>query len=114
MSIESFDQQPPAVGDDGLYGDAGQEPTPMRDNGPYASIGQVRQQVSNVIFGMPPGLDLPAMLIREALMIAGVDLSEFEEEFAQQAGLMMTAEQAQVIAGWLIRSHLAGREQARR
>jgi hypothetical protein len=90
----------------------GGEPTPVRDNGPYAGIAQVRQQVRNVTFGMPPGFDLPVMLMREALMICGVDLSEFEEEFVQHAGLLLTAEQAQVMAGWLIRSHLAGRERA--
>jgi hypothetical protein len=79
----------------------------MRDNGPYLDSEQVQIQYANWSTGMKAGglkvKDIKTLLIREALMIAGVEVSEHERAvLVQLAGC--TRAQAQVLAGWLIRA----------
>lgn len=76
-----------------------------RDIGPYLDGAQVRQQWDSWVRGMPvPEHQAIEMLIREALMIAGVQPSEHELQVLGSTGLHPAF--AQVLAGWLIRARI--------
>jgi hypothetical protein len=92
------------------------EPTPIRDNGPYESADQAREQWGAVTFGIPRAegpageAALSGVVLSEALMIAGVQPSEYERDaLAELAGSVCPAV-AQVVAGWVIRARLVGAE----
>lgn len=92
------------------------EPTPVRDNGPYTSPAQAMDQFEAVTFGIGGEEQEHCMLVlKEALMLADVDPSEFEEAwlFHGPDGFEVNPILAQVIAGWVLRSHLAGYRKSR-
>lgn len=85
------------------------EPSPWRDNGPYETAGQVRKQFAAVTYGTDAVMtqhDQVLIVIREALMIAGVQPSMYEAEWlaAACADGQISIEHAQILAGWLIRA----------
>lgn len=93
---------------------AATEGNPMRDNGPYHTRDQVRTQFDVLTAGIPVPSDdvangLHEMVIREALMIAGVQLTEFEAASVTWIARQCGPEEAQVLAGMIVRSWLAGR-----
>lgn len=88
-----------------------EEPTPWRDNGPYETAGQARKQFSAATHGTDAVMtqhDQVHIVIREALMIAGVTPSIYEAQWLADAcgDGQIGVEQAQIIAGWLIRARL--------
>lgn len=87
------------------------EPTPVRDNGPYATAEQSRAQFEATTYGIPvrTGRDvaeLAAMTVREALMMTGVELTDYERAEVDGLAAVVGPETCQVIAGWVIRSYL--------
>lgn len=87
------------------------EPTAVRDNGPYESLEQVMKQFDAVTYGLPMWTsDKVHMALREAVLIAGVVLSSFEEELLRDLchRQNLPAESATMLAGLMIRAHLAG------
>lgn len=59
------------------------EPTPVRDNGPYLDLAPARAQFDAVAFGIPTPTTqaltaVSSMVLSEALLLAGVELSDFE------------------------------------
>lgn len=92
--------------------DSASEPTWQRDLGPYESVEQARAQVEAVTYGLPgewaPGAK-GELVLMEALTMAGVQVSAYEDVERDTLVRMVSPEVAQVIAGWLLRAHLAGR-----
>ena len=89
------------------------EPTPLRDNGPYRDRAQARAQYDATAYGIPTTstAELAAMsevTLTEALLLAGVQPSRFEAEVRAALTRQLDPDEIQVIAGWLIRAHLAG------
>jgi hypothetical protein len=80
----------------------------IRDNGPFYHADQVMQQFANWSRGMPDaGLnstEAAHMLLREALLLAGVQPSKLELDYAFAHGLDPAL--TQIVAGWLIRARL--------
>lgn len=88
------------------------EPTPIRDNGPYDSERAALAQVEAVLFGLPAtAADAhgPRMVLLEALMASGVELSPYEQRATAELALLTTPGLVQVVAGWIVRAHIAGR-----
>lgn len=89
------------------------EPTPHRDNGPYQSSDQAMEQYEAVTYGVPGGSQTRMiMAMREALLIAGVKLPEYEISVVTTISARVQPDVAQVIAGWIMRAHLAGLERS--
>ena len=87
------------------------EPTPIRDNGPYLSHRQAREQFAAIIHGIPIATDgdlsgLSALVLAEALQAAGVETSDYENGQRDAIARLVDPEAAQVIAGWIIRARL--------
>lgn len=87
--------------------------SPWRDNGPYADEAQALRQVGRSTSGIEPNRfrEVDAIL-GEALALACVEPSEFEmdrvlQELEDEHG-RVDAAALQVIAGWVIRAHIAG------
>jgi hypothetical protein len=86
----------------------GMEPSPIRDNGPYPSSAAARAQFDAVAFGVPGDpAAASGLVLGEALMMAGVQPSDFERGVLVDLGRLDPAT-VQVIAGWVVRGHLAG------
>jgi hypothetical protein len=88
------------------------EPSPFRDNGPFESEQQALAQFGAQVVGIPlPAVGLISMTLREALMLAGVEPSDYEWQAIENSILHLgiTPPQAAVLSAWLIRAHLAGR-----
>lgn len=88
------------------------EPSPFYDPGPYESAEQARAQVAASTHGIPATQVAPAfageLVLMEALLRAGVRVSPWEGSVRDEIIRTMGPAAAQVIAGWLIRAHLAG------
>src|SRR5689334_14607722 len=95
--------------------DSASEPTWRRDVGPYESAEQARAQVAATTYGIPAAAAAPGfageMVLMEALLLAGVQVAGWEDTVRADLVRMIAPETAQVIAGWLLRAHLVGREQ---
>jgi hypothetical protein len=92
------------------------EPTPLRDNGPYATDSQARAQFEATAHGIPVHTErdlsaVAAMTIREALMLTGVELTDYERRELDGLAVVVGPETCQVIAGWVMRSYLNSRQQ---
>jgi hypothetical protein len=93
------------------------EGNPMRDNGPYLTTDQAAAQFDAVSFGVsfavPPGAlsadTARALVLFEALLLGDVAPSDFERLVITQLSQTCGSVTAQVIAGWIVRAHLAGR-----
>ena len=88
------------------------EPTPVRDNGPYQNLPQARTQFDAVAFGIPTPTTghlaaVSAMVLAEALLMTGVQVSDFEAGERDTIARQLDPHTVQVIAGWIIRAHLA-------
>ncbi|SCL12877.1 hypothetical protein GA0070616_0049 [Micromonospora nigra] len=88
------------------------EPSPHRDNGPYASHAQARMQFAAIAHGIPTRSSddlagVSAMVLAEALLIGGVETSDYEQRTREAIARKVDPESAQVIAGWIIRARLA-------
>ena len=84
------------------------EPSPIRNNGPYESRGAAEEQVKAATFGIPgSNQDKVVLLLREALMLTGVQISEFEESSINHISQFVHPISAQVIAGWIMRAYLS-------
>jgi hypothetical protein len=92
------------------------EPTPIRDNGPYDSAEQAIKQFLAQTHGIPGTPDeLSGVVLREALLLAKVDLGAFFELEYMSTFLKAAwgdPVMAQIIAGWIIRAHIAGRDKS--
>lgn len=85
----------------------------MRDNGPYPDQAAARAQFAALAHGIPTPTtgDLSAvcsLVLGEALLMAGVDVSDFETDQRDSIARQLDPHTVQVIAGWLVRAHLAG------
>src|SRR5205085_9874413 len=89
------------------------EPTRGRDVGPYESREQAAAQVQAVTFGVPGTGQAPGfageLVLMEALMLGGVQVSGWEDVQRQEIVRTLDPEVVQVLAGWIVRAHLAGR-----
>lgn len=89
------------------------EPTPIRDNGPYESAEQAQAQFLAQSFGIPDPRDgsLANLVVREACLLTGVEVSGFEERWLidEASRYRIDSVTAQLIAGWILRAHRAGR-----
>jgi hypothetical protein len=100
---------------EGLAGEVGKL-TPIRDNGPYDSAEQAIKQFLAQTHGIPGTPDeLSGVVLREALLLAKVDLGAFFE--LEYMSVFLKAAwgdpvMAQIIAGWIIRAHIAGRDKS--
>lgn len=87
---------------------------PIRDNGPYLTADQAAAQFDSVSFNVPPGAlsgaEARGMVFFEALLVTGATPSDFERLVVTQLSRTCNSVTAQVIAGWIVRAHLAGRE----
>ncbi len=82
------------------------EPDPRRDIGPYESEEQILKQFAATTYGIPGSRkELCGIVLREALLLAGVQPSEFELRHADAHWIDPVM--AQILAGWLIRARLA-------
>jgi len=89
------------------------EPTPVRDNGPYLEDGQARAQFDAVAFGIPTPTTghlagVSSLVLGEALLLTGVQVSPFEQDQRDALARQLDPQTVQVIAGWIVRAHLAG------
>ena len=89
------------------------EPDPRRDVGPYPGMAAARAQYAASAHGIPvadtAGLAaVSAMVLAEALLLASVTVSEFETAERDALGRQLDPHTVQVIAGWILRAHLAG------
>jgi len=93
---------------------AGGDGNPIRDNGPYQDRDQAMAQHAAAAHGMPDP-DAYTGHVAEAVLLAGVTLTPYEADQLHHLAVNGHVDQAtlQVIAGWIIRGHLAGRDQER-
>lgn len=88
----------------------------MRDIGPYESIEQARAQIAATTHGIPATDSargfIGELVLMEALLLAGVQISAWEDVVRQEVVAALSPEAAQVIAGWLIRARLAAADAA--
>ena len=85
------------------------EPSPIRDNGPYLSSAAARAQFDAVAFGVPGDPAAAAgLVLSEALLMGGVQPTEFEAGVLVDLGRRLDPATVQVLAGWVVRAHLAG------
>jgi hypothetical protein len=91
------------------------EPSPIRNVGPFESADEAHAQASAATYGIPSGDAVPGfageLILMEALMLGGVQVSAYEDIERATLVRMISPEVAQVIAGWVIRAHLAGIEE---
>jgi hypothetical protein len=90
------------------------EPTPLYDNGPYATAAAARAQFDAGAFGIPvPDTDalsaVAAMTIGAALLVAGVETTDYESGHRDAIARQLDPETAVVVAGWIRRAHLGDR-----
>ena len=89
------------------------EPTPVRDVGPYKSREQASAQFQALTFDIPPARQAPGfaseLVLMEALLISGVQVSGWEDVQRQEIIRALNDETVQMIAGWIMRAHHAGR-----
>ena len=87
------------------------EPSPLRDLGPYLSADQARAQLTATTYGIPADHAAPGfhgeLVLAEALMMTGVQVTGWEDIQRQEIVRTLSPETVQVIAGWLLRAHLA-------
>jgi hypothetical protein len=88
------------------------EPTPHRDNGPFLTLDQALKQFAAQTYGVPGDTaDLCALVVREATVITGVNMSPAEMDYL---GAFMDRHAdpifAQMLAGWMVRASLTGME----
>ncbi len=105
---ETIDVGPVEVGDKRPVA----EPSPIRDNGPYAGPDQALKQYAAVTHGIPGTSDqMCAMIVREALLMTGVGVSNSFEIDYLDAFMERHADpiMAQIITGWIIRSYMLGK-----
>jgi hypothetical protein len=91
------------------------EPSPIRNVGPFESADEARAQVEANMFAIPQAHTAPGfageLVLMESLMMAGVQVSAYEDVERATLVRMISPEVAQVIAGWILRAHLAGIDQ---
>jgi DNA-binding transcriptional MocR family regulator len=91
----------------------GVEPDPRRDIGPYPSSEAATAQFDAVAFGTPEAQGdrhfVCGLVLAEALLMGYVTTSEFEDQVRVRLADLLTPEDIQVINGWIVRAHLAGR-----
>ncbi|WP_433304784.1 hypothetical protein ACQP2F_16235 [Actinoplanes sp. CA-030573] len=96
--------------------DGGEEPAGRRDLGPYQSADQARAQLTAIIQAIPAAeRDLSVageVVLVEALLLVGVTMSGWEDAVRQRIVHSLPPEAAQVVAGWLLRAHLAGADES--
>lgn len=87
---------------------------PVRDNGPFVDAAQARAQFDAAATGMPAHATVTTlaaqMVIGEALLMTDVFPSGYESDELVRMAVELPVESIQVIAGWVIRAWLAGRE----
>lgn len=84
------------------------EPSPVRDPGPYASAQQALEQVNATTYGIPHADTLASgLVLREALLLGGVTLTEYETHALDTLADQLDPATAQVLAGWVTRARLA-------
>lgn len=87
------------------------DPSPVRDIGPYLSADQARAQLTATTYGIPAASAAPGfhgeLVLAEALMLAGVQVTGWEDVQRQEIVHTLSPETVQVIAGWLLRAHLS-------
>ena len=85
------------------------EPSPVRDLGPFTDATQAMRQYEAQMYGIPGDMRFragPLMVIQEACLLAGLELTDHEQaRLADTVG----AEEAVIIAGLIIRAKLAGK-----
>lgn len=90
------------------------EPDPRRNNGPFDGPDAAMKQYAATTFRLPgSSSELGATVIREALLMAKVDLGNgFELGWldAMAKANQLDPLTCQLIGGWIIRAHLAGIE----
>jgi hypothetical protein len=78
------------------------EPSPHRDIGPYESAEQARAQLNATVYGIPAGHAAPGfageLTLMEALSLAGIEVSGWEDTQRQDIVRALSPEAAQVIA----------------
>lgn len=87
------------------------EPVPTRDLGPYETPGAALKQFAATTHMVPGSTaDHCRMVLREALLLANVDLGEQGELEYLDAYLDQSYDPVvvQILAGWILRAHLAG------
>ena len=85
------------------------EASPFRDNGPFHSAEQARQQFQATSSGIPGGTDFThSLCLGEAILGTRITVSPYEDEIRRTLGMVLPTEAIQVIAGWIIRAFLAG------
>jgi hypothetical protein len=82
------------------------EPSPVRDNGPYANQAAARAQFAAVSHGIPTRSTgelsaVSSMVLGEALLMSGVTVSDFESGERDSIARQLDPHTVQVIAGWL-------------
>lgn len=95
------------------------EPSPIYDNGPYASPAAARMQFDALAFGIPVtdsgGLSaIAVMVVGQALLSTGVATTDYETGHRDAIGRQLDPETAVVAAGWIRRAYLAGTGALRR
>ena len=89
------------------------EPDPRRDPGPYETEAQARAQFEATALGIPgPDWRRRWMTLLEPLAGAGVVLSEYEQAVVKNVAVGLDDEDAQVLAGFILRAWKAGRDSA--
>lgn len=91
----------------------GVEPSPIYDNGPYASPAAARAQFDALAFGIrvadTSGLSaIAAMVVGQALLSTGVATTDYETGHRDAIGRQLDPETAVVVAGWIRRAYFAG------
>jgi hypothetical protein len=88
------------------------EPSAVRDVGPYESAAQARTQLAATTYGIPAANASPGfaseLVLMEALTMGGVPVSGWEDVQRGEIIRALDPEMVQVIAGWILRAHLAG------
>lgn len=89
------------------------EPSPIYDNGPYASVAAARAQFDALAFGIPVadtgGLSAVAATVAgQALLATGVATTEYETGHRDAIVRQLDPETAVVVAGWIRQAYLAG------
>ncbi len=94
------------------------EPDPRRDVGPYPDVAAALKQFAATTYGIPGStVDHSRVVIREALMLGRVELGGYTEvEYLDKYLDLHGADpiMVQIIAGWIVRAHLAGQQMAQK